>query len=518
MKSAERSRVGRGPSPMGSTRLGEVRRRSFLVPLAAAILLTAVGFWARTHMGNTLREDLRSELKTLLSVASNSVETWLNMHRRTVAVTAGQQPIVGAVADQLAEAGKKDGKLSGTSARALLIEELRPLMESFGYRAFSVVSPRGRIVATWNIDDDPADSEPSPLLGQFIDQAYQETLDRVLQGQAVATPPMLARNPERAAFGPSISIVAPVRAREDQPVMAVLAFAVDPRRFTMRLEKAQMGETGETYAFNEMAQMVSESHFLDDLETIGLLEAGQSSAILNVEIRDPETDLTRGNKAKLPLKSRPLTRMAASALEGARLGERVDGFDVDGYADYRGVQVVGAWRWLDEYHFGIATEIDVAEAFSLQNSVLNVFWILVGLALIGATILFILSRRVAALTAEIDAAQQLGQYTLLGLIGEGAMGKVYKARHALLRRPTAIKVLGAEQADEKRIKRFEREVQLTSRLTHPNTMQIYDYGSTPDGSFYYAMEFLPGTTLDGVVDKTGPQPEARVVHILKQAA
>jgi serine/threonine protein kinase len=112
--------------------------------------------------------------------------------------------------------------------------------------------------------------------------------------------------------------------------------------------------------------------------------------------------------------------------------------------------------------------------------------------------------------------QQLGQYTLEEKIGEGGMGVVYRARHALLRRDTAVKLLLPDRADAVSVGRFEREVVLSCRLTHPNTIQVYDYGHTPEGVFYYAMEFLRGLNLHELVARYGPQSEGRVVHILTQ--
>jgi len=145
---------------------------------------------------------------------------------------------------------------------------------------------------------------------------------------------------------------------------------------------------------------------------------------------------------------------------------------------------------------------------------INIFiwWTLVTIVCVS------ISRIIHNLRREIRQAMRLGQYTLEQKLGEGGMGMVYRASHAMMRRPTAVKLLPLEKTGEASLARFEREVQQTARLTHPNTITIYDYGRTPDGVFYYAMELLDGASLEAVVERDGPQPPGRVVRVMEMVA
>ncbi len=121
------------------------------------------------------------------------------------------------------------------------------------------------------------------------------------------------------------------------------------------------------------------------------------------------------------------------------------------------------------------------------------------------------------LRQKANAAQQLGSYKIDRKIGEGGMGTVYLAHHVLLRRPTAVKLVHGAGKTPDALERFEREVQHMSQLTHPNSVAVFDYGHSLDGTFYYAMEYLGGgIDLDDLVREHGPQPSGRVASILAQ--
>jgi eukaryotic-like serine/threonine-protein kinase len=127
------------------------------------------------------------------------------------------------------------------------------------------------------------------------------------------------------------------------------------------------------------------------------------------------------------------------------------------------------------------------------------------------------SHKISVLRRQAYEARRLGQYQVKRRLGAGGMGQVYLAEHVLLGRPCALKLIRPEWAgDPTNRARFEREVRAMAALTHPNVVEVFDYGRADDGTFYYAMEYLPGLSLHQLVGRYGPLPPGRAVHLLRQ--
>jgi serine/threonine-protein kinase len=127
-------------------------------------------------------------------------------------------------------------------------------------------------------------------------------------------------------------------------------------------------------------------------------------------------------------------------------------------------------------------------------------------------------KTIGGLRRQAFEARQLGQYRLTQRIGAGGMGEVYLAEHQMLKRPCVVKLIRPDKnKNAKVLARFQREVRATAKLSHWNTVEIFDYGCADDGTFYYVMEFLPGMNLGELVHRFGPLPPDRVVFLLRQA-
>jgi serine/threonine-protein kinase len=152
------------------------------------------------------------------------------------------------------------------------------------------------------------------------------------------------------------------------------------------------------------------------------------------------------------------------------------------------------------------------------NSVNAFLWLAIATTLSAVT-----SRTIYGLRQQVQEAAEIGQYTLEEKIGSGGMGEVWRARHRMLIRPAAVKLVTPQQLgstserdSQLRLRRFEREARATAGLKSPHTVQLYDFGVTDDGTLYYVMELLDGMDLDTLVDRFGPVPAERAIHLLTQ--
>ena len=480
-----------------------------LVAVLGLVLLLAAGSVAWV-VNRSMQDLTRKSLRSTLAANTTALEMWLDEMRQDSQREVQREAIGQAAANLLHDHRDRSDWAPNDLESNLDFEALQRTNHGSSL-GWALLDLQGNVVA----------SNFSSLIGQTLEIPSDAT-ERLTERNTVVCRPFklpvalqLQTNYYAMAGGPVMCAMTPVT--DDVRTLGSLSLLIDPLdRFTELLSVARTGQTGETYAFDRRGILLSQSRFEHHLRSAGLLEPDKPFVSpLNIDVRDPGVDLTQGGIAALPRDQQPLTLMADQATRGAT------GDNVQGYNDYRGVPVVGAWQWLPKYGFGIATEMDVAEAYGPMNLLRRALYglvILIALTAIGFMIVALSYRRLGErLRNQTGNQRQLGQYELGDVIERGGMGMVYQGRHQLLCRDVAIKILEADtELSELMISRFEREVRLTAQLQHPNTIEIYDFGHTGSGTFFYVMEYVDGITLQELVDRFGRQDPGRVIHLLLQ--
>lgn len=449
------------------------RTRLVLLLLLAALL--GVGLWAYRGIGNSLREIRATGLQTLLNTQVGTLEQWIS-ERRHEAEQLASDTELGAGMVQLAagRGGDRDrivGKILGKAT-------------AMGVTAVMVVDPRGRILAASEVE----------RTGRSVTPDFLAHLAPVLRGRSAFVRPYSATGSIAGMRDIGRAWVAAPIVAANGKIVALLALGSPADKgFAKLFAAARLGQSGEAFAFDADGWLLSPSRHAD-----ALLQRD-----LAPRLALPATD------------GEVLTALAAQAVAERSAGGA--GILLTPYPNYLGHDVIGTWRWLREHDIGVAVELEAGEAYAPLTYLQIGFGVV--LVLIFAVWLsgFLSPKALAAILRRDGRTRQMGPYKLLRQIGEGAISNVYLAQHRMLRRPAAVKVLKTKSTTEEWTARFQREVQLTSGLHHPNTITIYDYGTGPGGEFYYAMEYLEGLSLADLVERYGPVPPARTAFILRQA-
>jgi serine/threonine-protein kinase len=357
------------------------------------------------------------------------------------------------------------GELCAGPARARLEEELRPLLRDVGDATFNLAARDGRLIATRFPEYCGLALDPERFLPLLAPVFAGETrfLRPFQDSERIAAPAKLRAGP------PFAWIATPVRDAGGKVIASLNIAEPADAVFASILRAASPGATGEAYAFDERGAILSGAR-------IGVVT---------------------------PLRAR------IAQLEG-------EGVILDSYANHSDRRVIGAWRWLPEYGLGVALEIEADEAYAPLRYLRIAFGVVFGALVVAVAAALGAAFSVIRLRSAMGGTRRLGAYALGDRIGEGGMAVVYRARHALLKRPCAVKLLKPARASDEMVARFEREVQLASQLAHPNTVEIFDYGRSAEGWFYYAMELLDGMTAAELVAREGFLPVPRAVHLLRQ--
>lgn len=473
-----------------------------LIAVAGFLFLSWLGRWTYVSINESVREMRQTGLATLLNTQATALGVWIEDRKRNAERWAAEPSLL-ADARRLAQLG---ARLPGSrdalcSPQSQILAGLRrqPLALNDERVMYNLLDAQGRILAS---------SHPAQCARVVVAPLFLATLAKTWAGESRFVPPLLesVRLPglePPAIATPLLWMLAPVK-DDAGKVIAVLAFGkLASAQFSTILRVSRPGETGESYAFDSSAHMLSESRH-------GAQSTGGRAYGFGHRLQpplDPEFQTAAESS---------MTRLIQDALASRQASDRArqSGILLEPYDSYRGVSVIGAWQWMPDYDMGLALEVETQEAYEPLSYLTSAYLLLFFTILVMAALALAASWWLVVI--RMREAKRVGRYQLIRQIGEGGISKVYFARHESMRRPTAVKVLKAHQASDEMLARFEREVQLCSQLSHPNTIEIYDYGRTRAGLMYYAMEYVNGITLAELVQRHGPQPASRVIHILLQ--
>jgi len=377
-----------------SPQSGLTPKHTILIILACAfiaVVIVLAGF-ALSRVEEKIKTDVGEALQIVLQTTRESLNLWIESNKFDLTRLAGDPRIVFLAEHQLQLPRNKDDLLKSQA-----LKELRRFFEinkdRFGKASFFIIAPDFVNIASMR---DKNIGAKNPIASQALD-----LLNSAFKGETVMVPPiwgdvdLASSSGNKVVTLPTMFFAAPVKNLQGQ-IIATVARQVDPSQdFTRLIQLGRIGKTGETYAFGRYGKLLSQSRFDEDLRKAGLLGEGEKS-ILSVSVRDPGGDMTKGFSPSVPRYQQPLTLMAEQATKGK------SGLNVEGYRDYRGVPVYGAWLWDDKLGVGLATEIDQADALGSYFTTRMVI-----LTVLGITVLLALGSLVFAVSIDVRANRAL---------------------------------------------------------------------------------------------------------------
>ncbi len=360
-----------------------------IISIAALTILLLVGRASFNLIDKEVKASLLSQLQQTLPGTVKMFKIWERdaaSKAQAIALDKEVKKDLFVLLDIAHSNPKQFEKVLSSKSLKRLRDYLDLINSQYGFEGFVALDLDGFVFAA---SDDQAMGHK-----KLLEKTGDKFFKRSLLGNSAFALPFKSEIPLMDEIGkihkdfPTMLISSPVR-NEAGAIVAVLSFRLKPEDvFADIFEIERTGQTGEVYAFNSEGILISKSRFPEELKEIGLLENRPDTlSILNISIKDPGGDLTEGYQSKGAKKDLPYTRMAISALKGE------SGFDFDGYRDYRGVKVIGAWSWLSEFGFGVASEMDYDEAFSLVNKLRQWFWVLLGSLIFVSVFSIILAQK-----------------------------------------------------------------------------------------------------------------------------
>jgi len=356
------------------------------------VMVAIVGSIALDRIKEKIVRDAASNLENVLVSTADRLGVWVELQQGVLQQIA-MNPLLIQHTEDLLNVATNPAALQSSDALAAVRSTLAQNEADLGL-GFFIIDRNGVSIGSAR-DTNIGIRNP-------IAEQRQVLLDRVFSGESVFVPPIFSDvsiGETSAESTLSLFIAVPIRSSNGE-VIAAFTKRLDPAEgFSRVLQFSRVGESGESYAFDQTGIMVSASRFEDGLREIDLLEEGQSS-IMNIQIRDPGGDMTEGFRSKVPSNELPLTLMAERAISASIDSpddrSSVDG-DMSGYRDYRGVPVYGAWLWGGQAGLGLASEIDVAEALStfytVRLTAIGVLSITLFLSLGGALFILVTGER-----------------------------------------------------------------------------------------------------------------------------